>query len=80
MLSATIMFAVSFYFIFVYIITFGIRFGDMPLSQILNINTINLGLITLLIPVSAYFSDRNGRKPSLIVRVCRDDNYRAFTI
>ena len=35
-LSATIMFAVSFYLIFVYIITFGIRFGDMPLPQILN--------------------------------------------
>ena len=66
-LSATMMFAVSFYFIFVYIITFSIRFGDMPLSQILNINTINLGLITLLFPVSAYYSDRMGRKPSLIV-------------
>ena len=61
-LSATIMFAVSFYFIFVYIITFGIRFGGMPLSQILNINTINLGIITLLIPPSAYLSDRVGRK------------------
>ncbi len=66
-LSATIMFAVSFYFIFVYIITFGIRFGGMPLSQILNINTINLGIITLLIPLSAYLSDRVGRKPSLVV-------------
>jgi MHS family proline/betaine transporter-like MFS transporter len=66
-LSATIMFAVSFYLIFVYIITFGIRFGDMPLSEILNLNTAVLGLITLLIPASAYFSDRVGRKPSLIV-------------
>lgn len=66
-LSATIMFAVSFYLIFIYIITFGIRFGDMPLSQILNINTINLALITLLIPLAAYFSDRVGRKPALII-------------
>jgi len=66
-LSATIMFAVSFYLIFVYIITFSIRFGDMPLSQILNINTINLGLTTLLIPFTAYLSDRVGRKPSLII-------------
>ena len=66
-LSATIMFAVSFYLIFVYIITFGIRFGDMPLPQILNINTINLALITLLIPLGAYFSDRVGRKPALII-------------
>ncbi|GJM14782.1 MAG: MFS transporter [Thermodesulfobacteriota bacterium] len=66
-LSATIMFAVSFYLIFVYIITFGIRYGDMPLSQILNINTIILGIVTLLFPASAYLSDRVGRKPSLIV-------------
>ncbi|MCH7518112.1 MAG: MFS transporter [Candidatus Dadabacteria bacterium] len=66
-LSATIMFAVSFYLIFIYIITFGIRFGGMPLSQILNINTINLALVTLLIPLGAYFSDRVGRKPALII-------------
>ena len=66
-LAATIMFAVSFYFIYVYIITFGIRYGGMPLSQILNINTINLAFITLLIPVSAYLSDRVGRKPSLVI-------------
>jgi len=65
--AATIMFAVSFYLIFIYIITFGIRFGDMPLSQILRINTINLGLVTLLIPFTAYLSDRVGRKPSLII-------------
>ena len=66
-LSATIMFAVSFYFIYVYIITFGIRYGGMPLSQILNINTVNLAVITMLLPVSAYLSDRVGRKPSLII-------------
>lgn len=66
-LSATIMFAVSFYLIFIYIITFGIRFGEMPLSLILNINTIDLAVITVLLPISAYLSDRVGRKPSLIV-------------
>lgn len=66
-LSATIMFAVSFYLIFIYIITFGIRFGDMPLSLILNINTIDLAIITVFLPISAYLSDRVGRKPSLIV-------------
>ena len=66
-LSATIMFAVSFYLIFIYIITFGIRFGDMPLSQILNINTMDLAIITVFLPISAYLSDRVGRKPSLIV-------------
>ncbi|NIU87125.1 MAG: MFS transporter [Nitrosopumilaceae archaeon] len=39
----------------------------MPLSQILNINTINLAIVTLLIPLSAYLSDRVGRKPSLVI-------------
>ena len=65
-LAATIMFAVSFYLIFIYIITFGIRFGNMPLSLILNINTIDLAIITVFLPISAYLSDRIGRKPSLI--------------
>ncbi|MEQ9619821.1 MAG: MFS transporter [Deltaproteobacteria bacterium] len=66
-LTATIMFAVSFYLIFVYIITFATRFGDMPLSRILNINTMNLAICTLLVPLGGYFSDRVGRKPALIV-------------
>ena len=65
-LAATIMFAVSFYLIFIYIITFGIRFGNMPLSLILDINTIDLAIITGLLPISAYLSDRIGRKPSLV--------------
>jgi len=65
-LSATVMFAVSFYLIFIYIITFSIRFGNMTISQILNINTANLAIITLFLPISAYLSDRIGRKPSLI--------------
>lgn len=65
-LSATVMFAVSFYLIFIYIITFSIRFGNMSISQILNINTMNLAIITLFLPISAYLSDRIGRKPSLI--------------
>ena len=66
-LLATIMFAVSFYLMFVYVITFGVRYGGMPLAQILNINTINLAFITLLLPIGAYFSDRVGRKPALIL-------------
>ncbi|MGB2692884.1 MAG: MFS transporter [Thermodesulfobacteriota bacterium] len=65
-LCATVMFAVSFYLIFIYIITYSIRFGNMSISQILNINTMNLAIITLFLPISAYLSDRIGRKPSLI--------------
>jgi MHS family proline/betaine transporter-like MFS transporter len=66
-LSATLMFAVSFYLIFVYIITFSVRHGNMSLAEILTLNTVILGLITILFPFSAYLSDRVGRKPSLIV-------------
>lgn len=66
-LGATIMFAVTFYLIFVYIITFGTRYGGLELSTILNLNTVNLALITALIPLGGYISDRIGRKPSMIV-------------
>lgn len=65
-LTATIMFAVSFYLIFVYIITFATRYGNMSLSTVLNINTMNLAVCALLVPLSGYFSDKIGRKPALI--------------
>jgi len=66
-LTATIMFAVSFYLIFVYIITFGTRFGGMSLSTVLNINTMNLAICALLVPLGGYVSDLIGRRPALIV-------------
>jgi len=66
-LTATIMFAVSFYLLFVYIITFGTRFGNMSLSTVLNINTMNLAICALLLPAGGYISDKIGRKPSLII-------------
>jgi len=66
-LSATVMFAVSFYLIFVYIITFSTRYGGMELSAILKLNTTVLALTTVLIPLGGYLSDRIGRKPSLII-------------
>ena len=66
-LGATVMFAVSFYLIFVYIITFGTRYGGMELSKILNLNTTILAITTMFIPLGGYISDRMGRKPSLII-------------
>jgi MHS family proline/betaine transporter-like MFS transporter len=65
-LAATIMFAVSFYLIFVYLPTFAAKYGGMTLAHMLNINTMNLALCTMLVPLSGYFSDRVGRKPALI--------------
>jgi MHS family proline/betaine transporter-like MFS transporter len=66
-LAATIMFAVSFYLIFVYIITFGTRYGGMELSAVLNLNTTILAVTTLLIPFGGYLSARIGRKPALVI-------------
>ena len=65
--TATIMFAVSFYLLFIYIITFATRHGNMSLSQILSITTVNLAIAALLVPLAGYLSDRVGRKPALII-------------
>lgn len=65
--TITIMFSVSFYLLFIYIITFAARHGGMELSQILNITTFNLAMVALILPLGAYLSDRIGRKPFLII-------------
>ncbi len=65
-LSATLMFAVSFYLIFIYVITFGAKIGGMPLSTVLNMTTINLAIITVMVPACGYLADKVGRKPVMI--------------
>lgn len=66
-LGITIAIAVPFYIIFIYIIRHAVAFESMHISQILKINTIDLFIITLFIPVFGYISDRVGRKPVLII-------------
>jgi MHS family proline/betaine transporter-like MFS transporter len=66
-LGITISIAVPFYIVFIYIIRHAVAFENLPISQILQINTINLFLITLFIPVFGYISDKIGRKPVLII-------------
>ncbi len=66
-LGITIAIAVPFYIIFIYIIRHAVAFENLPISEILKINTIDLFLITLFIAVFGYISDRVGRKPVLII-------------
>lgn len=66
-LFGTLVFAVSFYVIFVYLITFSVTVGKMELSSILKLNTINMILGTALLPFLGYISDKIGRRPLIIV-------------
>ena len=57
---------VSFYIIFVYMITYLTSILKFPLGSALTINSINMAILTLLIPVVGSLSDRFGRKPFML--------------
>ena len=63
---STVVFAVGFYIIFVYLITFSITYGNMELSTVLTMNTVNMFIGTLFLPFLGHLSDKLGRKPLLI--------------
>jgi len=65
-LGATIVMAVGFYMIFVYLVTFAVTSGKMELSSALNINTLNMAAMSIMMPLMGLLSDRIGRKPVLI--------------
>ena len=58
--------AVGFYTIFVYVANHLIVFLKFPKSTALTINTVSMIILTLLIPVMAWLSDKIGRKPIIL--------------
>ena len=58
---------VSFYITFVYIASWLQSIDRMPLSRALEINTISMCLMPAMFLVTAWLSDRYGRKPLLLV-------------
>ncbi len=59
--------AVGFYMIFVYVVTYLKEIVHIEAARALDINTINMGLLLLLVPAAGALSDRVGRKPLLIL-------------
>jgi MHS family proline/betaine transporter-like MFS transporter len=57
---------VSFYITFVYVASWLQSIDRMPLSRALEINTISMCLMPAMFLVTAWFSDRYGRKPLLL--------------
>lgn len=58
--------AMGFYLLFVYLSSWMKLYLQVPLSTALIINTINMLVIVILLPLIGYLSDRTGRKPMLL--------------
>lgn len=58
--------AVGFYMVFVYVVTYLQQVVHVQAARALDINTINMVLLLLLVPVAGRLSDRIGRKPVLV--------------
>ena len=58
--------AVGFYMVFVYVVTYLQQVVHVQAARALDINTINMVLLLLLVPVAGGLSDRIGRKPVLV--------------
>lgn len=59
--------AVGFYMVFVFVVTYLKEVVHVRAAQALDINTINMGLLLMVIPAAGALSDRIGRKPLLMV-------------
>src|SRR5581483_9769444 len=57
--------AVGFYLIFVYAVTYMKEVVHLKAAQALDINTLNMVVLLLLVPVAGSLSDRTGRRPLL---------------
>jgi MHS family proline/betaine transporter-like MFS transporter len=58
--------AVGFYMIFVYAVTYLKEVVHIRAAQALDINTLNMGILLLLVPAAGAVSDHVGRKPLLV--------------
>lgn len=58
--------AVSFYMIFVYAVTYFNEVDHLAPAEALDINTINMVVMLLLVPIMGWLSDHIGRKPLLV--------------
>jgi MFS transporter, MHS family, proline/betaine transporter len=58
--------AVGFYMIFVYVVTYEKVVVHLEAAEALDINTVNMGILLLIVPAAGALSDRLGRKPVLL--------------
>jgi MHS family proline/betaine transporter-like MFS transporter len=58
--------AVGFYLVFVYVATYLRQIVDVRATEALDINTLNMGILLLVMPAAGALSDRLGRKPLLL--------------
>ena len=58
--------AVGFYMIFVYVVTYEKVVVHLKAAEALDINTVNMGILLLIVPGAGALSDRLGRKPVLL--------------
>lgn len=58
--------AVGFYMIFVYLVTYEKIVVHFETAKALDINTLNMGILLLIVPLGGTLSDRVGRKPVLL--------------
>lgn len=60
-------FGVSFYSVFIYAVTYIRDIDKLPEGIALRLNTWAMALLLVVLPVAAWFSDRYGRKPILVL-------------
>jgi MHS family proline/betaine transporter-like MFS transporter len=58
--------AIGFYTVFVYAVTYMEQIVHVRAAEALDLNTLNMGILVLVMPVAGALSDRLGRKPVLL--------------
>lgn len=66
-ISLNLLNAVGFYLIFVYLVTYFSQVVKLPEAEALDVNTINMVVLLLMVPLAGMLSDRYGRKRLLLI-------------